>query len=99
MNFNPMDILKNASAIQAKMEEVKNSMENLSVSGYAGGDMVRVDINGRMEITDVKISPEAIDPADPAMTEQLVKAACSDAYAKMRQKINEEFSPGLMGMR
>lgn len=91
MNFNPMDILKNASAIQARMEEVKKSMENLSVSGYGGGDMVRVEMNGKMEITDVKISPDAIDPADPSMTEQLVKAACTDAYNKMKQKINEEF--------
>ena len=56
-------------------------------------------MNGKMEITDIKISPDAIDASDPTMTEQLVKAACSDAYAKMKQKINEEFSPGLMGMR
>ena len=91
MNFNQMDFLKNASDIQARMEEVKKSMESLSVSGYGGGDMVRVDMNGKMEITDVKISPDAIDPADPSMTEQLVKAACTDAYTKMKQKINEEF--------
>ena len=65
----------------------------------------RVDMNGKMEITDVKISPDAIDPADPSMTEQLVKAACTDAYNKMKQKINEEFSsrmgglpPGFAGM-
>ena len=62
MNFNPMDILKNASSIQAKME-----------------------------VIDVKISPDAIDASDPSMTEQLVKAACTDAYNKMKQKINEEF--------
>ena len=99
MNFNPMDILKNASSIQARMEEMKKAMESLSCSGYGGGDMVRVDMNGKMEITDIKISPDAIDASDPTMTEQLVKAACSDAYAKMKQKINEEFSPGLMGMR
>ena len=105
MNFNPMDILKNASGIQAKMEEMKKSMESLSVSGYGGGDMVRVEMNGRMEITDVKISPEAIDANDPSMTEQPVKAACTDAYNKMKQKINEEFSsrmgglpPGFAGM-
>ena len=105
MNFNPMDILKNASAIQARMEEVKKSMESLSERGYGGGDMVRVEMNGRMEITDVKISPDAIDASDPSMTEQLVKAACTDAYNKMQQKIKEEFSsrmgglpPGFAGM-
>ena len=91
MNFNPMDILKNASSIQAKMEEMKRSMESLTVSGYGGGDMVRVDMNGKMEVIDVKISPDAIDASDPSMTEQLVKAACTDAYNKMKQKINEEF--------
>ena len=97
MNFNPMDILKNASGIQAKMEEMKKSMESLSVSGY-GGDMVRVDMNGRMEITDVKISPDAIDASDPSMTEQLVKAACTDAYNKMKQKMNEELSSRMGGL-
>ena len=53
----------------------------------------------------MKISPDAIDTNDPSMTEQLVKAACTDAYNKMKQKINEEFSsrmgglpPGFAGM-
>lgn len=89
MNFDPMEILKNASGFQAKMEEMKRNMENTVESGYAGGDMVRVDINGKMEIIDVKISPEAIDSSDPGMTEQLVRAACADAYAKITRKINE----------
>ncbi len=97
MNFDPMEMLKNASGIQARMEEMKKKIESLSVCGYSGGDMVRVEMNGRMEITDVKISPDAIDASDPSMTEQLVKAACRDAYEKMKQKINEEF-PFRMGM-
>ncbi len=91
MNFDPMEILKNASGLQAKMEEMKRNMENITESGYAGGDMVRVDMNGKMEIIDVKISPEAIDSSDPGMTEQLVKAACADAYARIQRKLNENF--------
>jgi len=99
MNFDPMEFLKNASGIQARMEEMKKKMENITVSGFAGGDMVRVDMNGKMEVICVKISPDAIDASDPSMTEQLVKAACSDAYAKVRQKISEEFQmPGFLGV-
>lgn len=107
MNFNPMEMMRNISGIQSKMEEIKKTMENISESGFAGGDMVRVDMNGKMQITAVKISSEAVDPSDTSMTEDLVKAACADAYDKIRNRINEEFStkmgemdipPGFLGI-
>lgn len=98
MNFDPMEILRNASGIQARMEEMKRAVENLSASGFAGGDMVRIDMNGKMQITGVKISPDAVDPADPSMVEELVKAACADAYEKIKARMNEELSSKMGGL-
>ena len=69
--------------------------------------MVRIEMNGQMEVTKVTISPEAVDPDDIAMLEDLVFAAFSDAFAKIKEKMREEMSaltggmnlpPGFLGM-
>ena len=68
--------------------------------------MVSVDMNGQMEVTGIKIAPEAVDPEDIGMLEDLVFAAFSDASAKIKDKMKEEMSsitggmnlpPGLFG--
>ncbi|MCA1754206.1 MAG: YbaB/EbfC family nucleoid-associated protein [Spirochaeta sp.] len=61
--MNPMDMLKNFQDIQAKMSETQEKLRGVTAVGTAGGDMVRVEFNGHMEVRSVKISPEAVDPA------------------------------------
>jgi DNA-binding YbaB/EbfC family protein len=53
--------------------------------GVAGGGMVRVEVSGTMEFRRVRIDPKVIDPADPAMLEDLVLAAIHDAAAKVAE--------------
>ena len=107
MKMNPMDLLKNFQNIQSRVGEMQEKLKDVSVTGTSGGDMVRIDINGQMEVTKVSISPEAVDPDDIGMLEDLVFAAFSDAFAKIKEKMREEMSaitggmdlpPGLMGM-
>ncbi|MDR0997519.1 MAG: YbaB/EbfC family nucleoid-associated protein, partial [Treponema sp.] len=50
MNINPFDVLKNAQKIQEQMGALQKKLALLSVTGSAGGGMVEVDINGKMEI-------------------------------------------------
>ncbi len=94
--MNPMDLLKNFQNVQSKMGEIQQRMKSLVVTGTSGGDMVRIDINGQMEVTKVGISPEAVDPEDIEMLEDLVFAALSDASAKIKEKMKDEMS-GLTG--
>ena len=105
--MNPMDILKNFQNIQSRMGEMQDRLKDLTVSGTSGGGMVVIEMNGQMEVTGVTISPEAVDPEDIGMLEDLIFAAFSDASAKMKEKMKEEMSsltggmdlpPGLFGV-
>ena len=53
------------------------------VEGVAGGGVVRVTVNGRGEFQSVSIAPEAVDPDDVTMLEDLVLAALNDASAQI----------------
>ena len=105
--MNPFEMLKNLSSLQNGMQEVQSRLAGVSVTGSAGGDMVRITLNGQMSVTNVTIAPEAVDPRDVGMLEDLVLAAMSDAMAKVRDAIQQEVSsftggmqipPGFMGM-
>ena len=90
--MNPMDILKNVQQLQARMSDAQDKLKQITVTGSAGGDMVRIDLNGEFIVTNVTISPEAVDPSDIAMLEDLVLAAFSDASYKVRERIQQEMS-------
>jgi nucleoid-associated protein EbfC len=104
--MNPMDMLKNFKDLQGKMDEMQSRLRETTVLGTAGGDMVRIHLNGQMEVTGVEISEEAVDPSDIPMLQDLVLAAFTDASYKMKEKLKDEFSsmtgglnlpPGFMG--
>lgn len=104
--MNPMDILKNVQQLQSRMSEAQSKLKEITVEGSAGGDMVRVELNGEFTVTKVTISPEAVDPQDVEMLQDLVLAAFSDASYKVRERIQQEMSsvtgglnlpPGLFG--
>ncbi len=90
--MNPMDILKNMQQLQSRMNEAQGKVKEITATGSAGGDMVRIEITGEFVVTNVDISPEAIDPDDLSMVEDLVLAAFSDAVFKVKEKIQQEMS-------
>ncbi|MDR3191794.1 MAG: YbaB/EbfC family nucleoid-associated protein [Treponema sp.] len=100
MNVNPFDILKNAQKIQEQMGALQEKLAVLSVTGSAGGGMVEIDINGKMEVLAVRIAPEAVDPDDIGMLQDLVAAAFTGAMEKIRERINQEMGAmaGGLGM-
>ena len=107
MNVNPLDLLKNFQNIQARMNEMQQRLGEIHVTGSSGGGMVTVEMNGQMIVTGVKIVPEAVDPQEIEMLQDLVLAAVSDALARVKEKMKEEAAsvtggidlpPGLMGV-
>ena len=96
MGFNPVEFIKNIKNIQARMAEMQEKLKDLLIEGTAGGDMVKIQINGKMEVLSVYLSPDVVDPNDIEMLQDLIRAAYSDAFAKLREKMKEEFS-GLTG--
>jgi DNA-binding YbaB/EbfC family protein len=107
MNINPFELLKNFGNIQSKMAELQGKLAAIHVCGSAGGDMVKVEINGQFEVLSVVISPEAANPDDLPMLQDLIRAAMTDALFKVKEAIRTEISgmtgginlpPGFMGM-
>lgn len=98
MNINPMDFLKNFQNIQSKLTEAQERMKDVTAVGTSGGDMVRVTINGQMEVQKVEISPEAVDPNDIEMLQDLVLAAFTNAMEKVKEDIREHMSSLTGGM-
>ena len=96
--MNPMDMLKKAQQLQARMAEAQQKLKGLSAVGTAGGDMVQIEITGEFIVTNVTISAEAIDPNDREMTEDLVLAAMSDAVHKIKALVQQEMSSATGGL-
>lgn len=80
MDFNKL--MKQAQKMQEAMVKMQEDLGSQIVTGTAGGGAVTVTITGSMEVTSVKIKPEAVDPEDVETLEDLVLGAVKDAVSK-----------------
>ena len=97
MNINPFDIMKNAQKIQEQMGTFQEKLGAIRITGSAGGGMAEIDMNGRMEVLAVRISPEAMEEGDREMLQDLICAASNNAMEKVRETINRELGSMLPG--
>lgn len=98
MDFNIADLFKNFKNIQETLGKVQQQLKSTLVTGSSGGEMVTIEMNCAFEIIKVKISPEALDPVDLTMIEDLIKAAFNNALANAKEKIKETAGPMASGM-
>jgi DNA-binding YbaB/EbfC family protein len=77
------DLLKQAQKMQEQLMEAQAAAAEQVVEGQAGGGVVKVTVTGGMEFRSVTIDPDAVDPNDVAMLEDLVLAAIHDAVGKV----------------
>ena len=98
------NIMKQAQKMQQRLAEVQEELKQRVVEGSAGGGMVVVAVTGSQEVVSVKIDPEAVNPEEAELLEDMVLAAVSQALEKSRQLAQEEMAkvtgglnlPGLM---
>lgn len=96
--MNPFDMLKNFQNMQSQLGDMQEKIKAIRATGASGGGMVSVELNGQMSVMQVKIEPEAVDPNDITMLEDLVQAAFIDASNKVKEKLQEEVSSLTGGM-
>ena len=89
---NMNNLMKQAQKMQRPMEESQKELEEKEFTASSGGGAVEITINGKKEITKVKLSKDAVDPDDVEMLEDLIMAACNEAIGKV-----EEASSSVMG--
>ena len=99
MGFGNMQkLMKQAQKMQADMAKLQDELQNIEVTGTAGGGMVEAVCNCKQELKSVKIKPEAVDPDDVEMLEDLVLAAISEALRLSQEKAAEEMKKITGGM-
>ena len=90
MNINPFDILKNAQKLQEQMSGFQEKLGVITATGAAGGGLVEIDVNGKLEVIAVRIAPQAMEGADVEMLQDLIMAAFTDGLAKVKERISGE---------
>ena len=90
---NMQNLMKQAQQMQQKLAEAQQELEELEVIGAASGGLVTVVVNGKKQVLSINIKPEACDPDDVEMLEDLVLAAINDAYAKAQAEEDRLMAP------
>ena len=79
MPGNQMNMMKQAQKMQQEFQRMQQELESKEFTAKAGGGAVEATVNGKRELTKLKISPDAVDPDDVEMLEDLVVAAVNEA--------------------
>jgi hypothetical protein len=95
MDMNKM--LQQVQELQAQMEKAQEELKAETVEASAGGGMVTVKATGALQITEIKISPEAIDPDDPELLADMILAAVNEAI-RSAQALAESKLGGMSGL-
>lgn len=80
-----MKILQQAQEMQGRFQKIQEELDQIIVTGSAGGGMVKADVTGTSKIQKIKIDPSVVNAADVEMLEDLIVVAISDAQAKAQQ--------------
>lgn len=88
--------MKQAKELQAKLAKAQEELGNTTVEASTGGGAVTIVIDGQQNVRSVKISPEAVDPQDVQLLEDLVLSAINEAIRKS-QELAQERLGGLTG--
>lgn len=98
---NIQQIMKEAQEMQ---ERLQHEMTTMEVETTSGGGMVTVRMNGSKQILDLKIDPEAVDPKEVEMLQDLIVAAVNGAMREVEERLSSQLGslagslklPGLM---
>ena len=84
-----MNMIKQAQKMQADMMKMQEELENAEYTATAGGGVVTAVVSGKRELTSLTISPEAVDPDDVEMLQDMVLAAVNEALRKAESSASE----------
>ncbi|MCE3266681.1 MAG: hypothetical protein K0S15_1390 [Solirubrobacterales bacterium] len=101
-------LMKQVQQMQAEMAKAQEELKDETVEASAGGGMVTVTMTGDMSLREISISPEAIDPDDPELLQDMVTAAVNEAIRSAQELANSKLGgiagapggglPGLPGL-
>ena len=88
--------MRQAQELQKRMVKLQQELEEGTVEATSGGGVVRIVVNGKMRLESISIDPEAVDPDDVEILQDLVMAAVNEGI-EMSQKTAAERMSALTG--
>lgn len=97
MKFNPgggsmNKMIKQAKQVQEKIVKMQEELREREIEASSGGGVVTVKVNGKQELISIQIKPEAVDPDDLEMLEDLVLAAVNEGIRKSQEMVSGEMA-------
>ena len=93
------NLMKQAQQMQQKLAKMQEELGQRTVEASVGGGMVTVTVNGKNEVLRIKIEPQAVDPEDVEMLEDLIVAGVNEALRKAQEMVSTEMSKLTGGMK
>jgi nucleoid-associated protein EbfC len=82
---NMNEMMRQVQQMQAEMAKAQESLKDEVVEATAGGGMVTVKLNGELEVLDLRIDPEAVDPEDVELLQDMVQAAINEGIRSAQE--------------
>src|SRR5918997_3069888 len=95
--FDLNSLMKQAQQMQADMAEAQDKLKDETVEASAGGGMVKVKMSGDLRLLEVAIDPDAIDPEDAEMMQDMILAAVNEAI-RSAQELAASRMGGIAGL-
>ena len=96
--MNNAAMMKQVQKMQQDMIRMQEELENKTYSAAAGGGMVKAEVNGKNEVVSLEINPEAVDPDDVEMLQDMIMAAVNEAMRTADTAASENMSRLTGGM-
>ncbi len=90
--------LKMLGDLRAKFEKMKEEAGAIRVEATAGGGMVKVAMNGRLEVLSIEIEPGILNPGERELVQDLVRAAMNSALSKAQTEMRNKLGMELMAL-
>ena len=87
-----MNMVKQAQKMQADMMKMQAEIEETAYTAKSGGGVVTAVVNGKHELIELAIEPDAVDPGDVEMLQDLIVAAVNEAMRKASNHMSESMS-------
>ena len=87
-----MNMIKQAQKMQADIQKMQTEIEEMTYSAKSGGGVVSATVTGKHELTELIIDPDAVDPDDVEMLQDLIVAAVNEAMRKASDHMSESMS-------
>ena len=99
MGGNMNKMMKQVQKMQQDMVKLQEELGTRTVETTVGGGVVKVVANGKNELVSIEIKPEAVDPEDVEMLQDLILAAANDALKKAQEMVSQEMGKITGGLK